>query len=240
MIGVPGYPGAIQRARIDVAGAFMIRQEEQPPADQHRAGQLPIQARQHPGEGGRGGGWGIIRGGRPQLAGPAAAVPLPVRGLVGHAAGQQRGALGFQGQVIDRAERQQAGRGVAGTGDREGPAVLHGRLAGRGDGQHLVTGRPSGDPGLRVAPEGEPGRVTAVGVRGVDLRAPVPPAGPGHPGPVPGETRIADLGRLGGQPPRAAAHGRREPHVLASHEGDQLTAEHVDTEDNQLKPRTSS
>ena len=51
MIGMPGDAAAVQRAGIDVAGALVIGQEEQPPADQHRAGQLAVDVREHPGEG---------------------------------------------------------------------------------------------------------------------------------------------------------------------------------------------
>ena len=205
MIGMPPQAGAVQRTRVDVARALMIGQEKQPPADQHRAGQLTTDPGQDPGE------QGIPGGSHPQLAGPAAPVPLPVRGFGGHAPGQQGGGHGFQGQVVDRPVREQPRRGVPGTGDREGPAVLHGLLAGRADDEHLAVGRPPGDPGLRVTPEREPGRVAARGIRGVDLGVAVPPAGPRYLSPVAGEARVADLGAVGGQPPRAAPVSRGEP-----------------------------
>ena len=162
MIGMPGDAAAVQRAGIDVAGALVIGQEEQPPADQHRAGQLAVQVGEHPGEQG-------VRGrGGPQLARPAAAVPLPERGLADHAAGEQGGARVLDGHVGDGAERQQAGRRAV-AGDGVGPPVLGGRLVRRGDGQHLARRGPPGDPGLRVAPVGEPG-----GRAAVDLGASTP------------------------------------------------------------------
>ena len=154
MIGMPGDAAAVQRAGVDVAGVLVVGQEEQPPGDDHRAGQLAVQVREHPGE------QGVPGRGGPQLAGPAAAVPLPERGLTDHAAGQQGGAGLLDGHVVDGAERQQAGRRAV-TGDGVGPAVLGGRLARRGDSQHLARRGPSGDPGLRVAPVGEPGRRAA-------------------------------------------------------------------------------
>src|SRR5580693_5812738 len=112
-----------------------------------------------------------------------------------------------------------------GSGRGGGAPRPGGLLAGRRDGQYLAGRRPPGDPGLRVAPEGEPGRVAALGIGGVDLGLAVPPAGPRDRGPIPGEARVADRGAVGGQPPGAAARGGREPDVVASHEGDQVTVD---------------
>ena len=51
MIGMTADLAAVQRARVDVPGALVIGQEEQPAPDQHRAGQLTVQIAEHPREG---------------------------------------------------------------------------------------------------------------------------------------------------------------------------------------------
>ena len=163
-------------------------------------------------------------GGGPQLAGPAAAVPLPERGLAGHAPGEQGRARVLDSHVGDGAERQQPGRRGAVAGDGVGAPVLLGRLVRRGEGQHVTRRGPPGDPGLRVTPVGEPVRRAAPGVGHVDLGVPVPPARPRDPGAVAGEARVTHRHVVGGQPPGPAALGRREPHVAAGREGEQVTA----------------
>ena len=53
VVGVPADVAAVQRARVDVPGALVIGQEEQPGPDDHRAGQLAAEVREHPGEQGK-------------------------------------------------------------------------------------------------------------------------------------------------------------------------------------------
>src|SRR6202044_2293771 len=79
-----------------------------------------------------------------------------------------------------------------------------------------------GDPGLRITPVGEPGRLAAFGVGRVDLGVAVPPAGPGDPGPVAGEPRVAHRYVVGGQPPGATARDGTEPDIVSGDEGDQV------------------
>ncbi len=190
MIGMPGDATAIQRAGIDVAGALVIGQEKQPPADEHRAGQLAIEVGEHPGE------QGVLVGGRPQLAAGAAPVSLPVRHLVVHPAGQQGGARLLQGQVDHWAERQPPRRRTL-ERDRVRPGQVGLGLTGGGDRENLARPGPTGHPGPGVAPVGEPARVVAFRVGRVDLWVAVLPAGPGDPGAVVREAGVAHLGAVG-------------------------------------------
>ena len=216
VVGVPGQVGAVQGAGVDVPGALVVGQEEQPAADQHRAAELGVQVGQDPGE------QGVVAGGDPELARGAAPVTLPVGRLAVLPAGQQRGPGGFEGQVADRAERQPPGRRAV-QRDRVGPGVLVLRLPGGADGQHLPGLGPAGHPGPVVTPVGKAGLAGALGIGGEDLGLAVPPAGPGDRSPVPGETRVADLGGVGGQPPGAAPLGGCEPYVVFCDEDEKLT-----------------
>ena len=191
MIGVAAYAGAVQCAGVDVACALVVGQEEQPPADEHRRVQLAVDVREHPGE------QGVLVGGDPQPAAGAAAVALPVRHLVVHPAGEQGGARLLQGQVGHRAERQPPRRRAL-ERDRVRPGQVRLGLTGGGDREHLAAPGPTGHARPGVAEVGEPARVAAFRVGRVDLRVAVPPAGPGDPGAVAGEARIAHLGPVGG------------------------------------------
>ena len=204
VIGVPPDPSPVQGAGVDVAGALVVGQEEQPVADQHRAGQLTRQVRQDPGE-------RPLAGGDPHLAGGTAPVALPVR-RVAEPAGEQRGSRLPQGQVEDRPERQPA-RGAL-ERDRVGPGVLPLGLADGADREDLRGGGPAGHRHPVVAPVREPGRVAAVRVGRVHLRIPVPPARPRDARPVGREPRGTYRGGVGRQPPRAAPFGRGEPDVI--------------------------
>ncbi len=131
VVGVPADAAAVQRARVDVPGALVIGQEEQPPCDQHRRGELAVQAGEHAGE------QRVRAGGGPQLAAGAAAVPLPERGLGVHPAGEQGRARLLQGKVGHRAERQPA-RWLTLERDRVRPGQVRFGLAGGGDREDLT------------------------------------------------------------------------------------------------------
>ena len=233
MIGMPGDAAAVQRAGIDVAGALMIRQEEQPPADQHRGAELAIEVGEHPGE------ERILVGGDPQLAAGAAPVALPVRGLVVHPAGEQRAARLLQGQVDHRAERQPPRRRAL-ERDRVRPGQVRLGLTGGGDRENFAGPGPAGHAGPRVAPVGEPVRVVALRVGRVDLRVAVPPAGPGDPAAVAREARVAHLGVVGREPPGPAAVGGSEPDVFLGGEDEQITVNVRVAQVSRTKSRTSS
>ena len=191
VIGVAADVGAVQRARIDVAGALEVRKEEQPAADQHRAAELAVQVGQHPREEGVGGAGG------PQPAPGTAAVALPVCEFGVQPAGEQGAVRVGQRQIGDRAERQPPRRRALHR-DRVRPHEIRFRFAGGADGENLAVRRPAGHPGPVVAPVGEPARGAAVGIGHVDFGASVPPAGPGDRGPVRGESRVAHLSTVSG------------------------------------------
>ncbi len=215
VVGVPPQVAAVERGRVNVAGALVVGEEHQPAADEHRRGELAIGVAQHSGE------ERIVAGRDPEPAPGAAAVALPERGVAAHPPGQQRGAGLLHGQVVDLAERQPA-RGRV-ERHRVRPAVLAARLARCGDREHLAVSRPAADAGPRVAPVGVPRRRAAVRVGRVHLGSAIPPAGPGDLAAVPGEPGIADVDSVRGQPPGAAAVGRGEPDVVFGDEGEKIT-----------------
>ena len=233
MIGVPAHAAAVHPAGIDVAGALVIGQEEQPPADQHRPAELAVDVREQPGE------QRVLVGGDPQPAAGAAAVALPIRDLVVHPAGEQRAARLLQGQVDYRAERQPPRRRAL-ERDRVRPGQVRLGLTGGGDREDLARPGPAGHAGPGVAPVGEPARVVALRVGRVDLRVAVPPAGPGDPAAVAREARVAHLGVIGRQPPGPAAVGGREPDVFLGGEDEQITVNVRVAQVSRTKSRTSS
>jgi hypothetical protein len=209
MIGVPLQVAAVQRARVDVAGALVVTDEREPPADDHRAGELAWQVREDTPERARDSA-GLIRctgnyrrrRAGPQPPGGATVVALPGGWLVVEASpgpGEQpdRASAAVTGgsaasravpacaqrEVGYRAERQHpfCARAARKRGRQHaGPDVVPERLVRRADSQYLPGGSPAAHPGPRRAPVGEPG-AGPVGETGrVDLRAAVPGAGPGH------------------------------------------------------------
>ena len=215
MVGVPPQVIAGQRGRVQVPGALVVRQEHQPPADDHGSGELPGQLAEHPGE------QRVLTGRHPQAARGAAPVALPVR-RVAALRGQQNGRGGGERKVVDLPERQTTGRGV--QRHRVGHGALGGRLVGGGDREDLPGVCPAGDAGARVAPVGAPGRHASVGIGGVDLGdATVTPACPRDRGAVGRESRVAGLAAVGGQPPRAATVRRSEPDIVLGDKGQQVT-----------------
>ena len=248
VIGVPPQVAAVQRAGVDVAGALVVTDEREPPADDHRAGELGRQVREHAPERSRGSASrtrciGNDRRGRanPQAPGGAAAVALPVGRIVVEAspvAGEQPdraspAAIGggavasravpacAQRQVGYRAERQHpfCARAARQRGrQRAGPDVVCERLVRPADGQYLPGRGPAADPSPRRAPVGEPG-AGPVGETGhVDLRAAVLGADPGHVRAVRGQPRRRRLCLVRGEPPGPAAGDRCQPDVVSSDE----------------------
>jgi hypothetical protein len=162
----------------------------------------------------------VLAVGDPQAAPGAAAVALPVRRVAALAGQQDRGG-GGERQVIDLPERQAAGRGS--ERHRVSHGALGGRLVDRGDRENLAGVRPAGDAGARIAPVGAPSRHASVGIGGVDLGdASVTPACPRERGTVGGESRVASLAAVGGEPPRAPTLRWSEPDVVFSDKGQQV------------------
>ena len=85
VIGVPSQVAAVQRAGVDVAGALVVTDERKPSADDHRAGELGRQVREHAPERARDSACRTRRIGNyrrcranPQASGRATAVTLPM------------------------------------------------------------------------------------------------------------------------------------------------------------------
>ena len=146
VVGMPPQVTAVHRARIHVAGALVVRQERQPAAGQHGAGELAGQPGEDPGErarriAGRGGGRGR---GQPQPPRRSAPVTLPGRRIARHPAVQQgdRGVL--DGQVSHRAERQPPGAGHPGGGRGVASRPVASRAASRSAARPAGGGRVTG------------------------------------------------------------------------------------------------
>ena len=250
VIGVPAQPGAVQRARVQVPGALVIGQEDQPSADQHRARQLSLEPGQQPPErrarsAGRrrraptrrarhrtrpgrrigSGGRPVTRRTHPQAARGAAAVALPVRRIAVHGAGQQGHPGRLHGQVSHRPVGQpdvaRRPRGRLGI-DGVGPGEVGERLAGGADGQHLARRRPAARLGPGVAPERELAAEPALGRRQEDLGGVALGSGPGDLRAVTGQPRPAGQGLIGGQPPGAAPVRLPQPDIILGDERDQV------------------
>ena len=247
VIGVPSQVAAVQRAGVDVAGALVVTDEREPSADDHRAGELGRQVREHAPERARDPASRTRRIGNyrrcranPQASGGATAVSLPKGRIVVQAspgAGEQPdrvspAALGgtvasravaacAQRQVRYRAERQHpfCARAARQRGrQRAGPDVMKERLVRRADGQYLPGRSPAADPSPRRAPVGEPGAGPAGETGHVNLRAAVLGADPGHLRAVRRQPRRRRPCLVRGEPPGPAAGERRQPDVVGSDE----------------------
>ena len=245
----------------------MVTDEREPSADDHRAGELGRQVREHAPERTRGPASrtrrvGNYRRGRanPQAPGGATAVALPVGRIVVEAskfAGEQSdrvspAAVGggtvasraiaacAQRQVGYRAERQRpfCTRAARQRGRQHaGLDVVKERLVRRTDGQYLPGRSPAADPGPRRAPVGEPG-AGPVGEAGhVDLRAAVLGADPGHMRAVRRQPRRRRLCLLRGEAPGPAAGERRQPDVVSSDEHHQVVGDMRESEVSRRRHR---
>jgi hypothetical protein len=225
VVGVPPQAGAVQRARVEVAGALVVGQEGQPAADQHGAGELAADPGQQPREGRGRARVAVVPGPKPQAPAGAAPVALPPGRVPPPAAGQQGHAVRRHVQVGDLAvgqcgvpHRLRARSQAEGVGPGEGAE----RLARVGDREDLAGRRPAAGPGGARGPVGQPAGGPAVGGGHVDLGRVVAAAGPGHLRAVGREAGPGGQGLIGRQPPAAPAGGRREPHVVFRHERDQI------------------
>ena len=215
VVGVPEQAGTVEPAGVHVARALVVRQEGQPAADQHGAGELAGQAGQDALE------RRAVRRG-PQPARGAAPVTLPERRITSPAAVEQGLGCLLQGCVRDRAERQPLRRAAVHR-DRVGPALPLEGLAARAQRDDLAAGCPAADLGGLVTPVGQAPGPLAVHPGQVDLGRAVAPAAPGHPLPVPREPRVRGLGPVRGEPPAPPAVHRRQPHIVLGHEREQVT-----------------
>ena len=248
VIGVAPQVTAVQRAGVDVASALVVTDKRESSADDHGAGELARQVRQHAPERIRDLASRILRIGdyrrrraNPQASGGATAVALP-GGRIGvetspgtgkqadraSPAAARSGRLASsavpartQRQVGYQAERQHAfcTRAARQRGrQRAGPDVVPERLVRRADGQHLPGRSPAADPSPRRRPVGKPG-TGSVGETGhVDLRAAVLGADPGHLRAVRRQPRRRRVCLVRGEPPGPPAGERCQPDVVGSNE----------------------
>ena len=153
VVGVPPQVATVQRAGVDVAGALVVGKEREPPADDHRAGELGRQVREHAPERARDPvsrarctGNNRRRGADPQASGRATAVALPV-GRIG--AGAAPGAGEQPHRVRPPARRPPRLRPATGR--------IPGRTAAPAPRRGCPTGRsPARGPGRSAGTAGSP------------------------------------------------------------------------------------
>ena len=230
VVGMPPQVAAVQRAGVQVACALVVRQERQPAAGQHGAGELARQAGEYSGEPRRRlAGFRAVRA-RPQPSRRSAPVSLPER-RIAVSRRQQRDPGRLDGQVRHLAERQPLATGRRAVtpwlrgGQRVGPGEVAEGLARGGNRDDLAVRRPAADPGGLVGPVAEPAAVPAVDPGQVDLGRAVPAAGPGDQRAVPGDPGVARRRVVGRDPPGPAAGGRGEPYIVFGDEGDDVAVD---------------
>ena len=255
VIGVPPQVTAVQRTRVNIAGSLVVTEEREPSADDHRAGELGRQVRQHAAERTHGSASRIrcIRNDRrgranPQAPGGATAVALPAGRIVVESsefAGEQPdhvspAAIGggtvasravaacAQRQFGHRAERQHpfCARSARQCGRQHtGRGVVGERLIRPADSQHLPRRSPAADLSPRRAPVSEPG-TGPVGETGhIYLRAAVLGTDPGHVRAVRRQPRRRRLCLVRREPPRPAARDRRQPDIVGGDENHEIVGD---------------
>lgn len=222
MVGVPAQVGAFVRARVEVPDALVVGEERDPPVDEHRAGEMAAELGDQ------------LPAVQPDTAHGPAPVALPGGRFVRWGAGEQQG-LPLALDVGDADVRDRApglfAAGVAVGGDGVGPGEVGEGLAVRGDGEDVAFGGPAAHLGVGAAPVGEPVARSAVHRRQVDLRDEAPPARVRDPPAVGGETGVADLGAVDGEPPGApAAVERGQPQVVLGDEAQPVAAQMRETQ----------
>jgi hypothetical protein len=210
VVGVPREAGAVGQARVEIAHALEIRQEEHAAVDAHRARDVAGELG-HPPE------RAAARLVDPQVAGRAAAVALPPRRVGGVAADDAR-AAGTVREVIHLPQLQQL-RHPAGGVDRPGAIVAEERLAPGRHEQDPALGRPAAHHHVRPEP-GQPPRRAAGARHQVDLGMLLVAADESEPAAVGGQAGRRRFGHAGRQPARHAAARVHTPHVVVGDERD--------------------
>ena len=219
VVAVPAQVGAVRADRVDVAPALVVGDEHDPVADPVRVLQLGRVVAEQPLE--RAAAVAVD----PQLAGGAAAVALPGRAGPPLVGAEHDRAAGTRGDRVTRPVRQALGGGRAVQRQRPGPDPAAERLAGRGARHHPAVRQPAGDPGVRVAPVGQPGGRAARDRHRVHLRRAVPGAGERDRLAVRRQPRAGHRHAVGGQPPRPPAGGVGQPDVVLGDEREPVAAD---------------
>ncbi len=215
VIGVTRDVRTVRPARIEVADAFRIGEEEHALADPHRAGHVAFE----PGQ-------------APELAGPlrvdpqvsrrAAAVTLPARGVRRIASDDARLARPER-KMIDLPQRQR-GRHSPCRIERERAIVAEERLPVGRDEDDVPVARPATNDHVGSEP-GEPPRGPALGGHHVDLRMLLVATDECDPASVRRQARRRRLGQSRGQAAGRTSGGGNTPEVVIADEDDRVVVE---------------
>ncbi len=231
VVAVPPQFGAVRSAGVQVGDTFVIGEERDPVADEHRAVDVPVQVRQQ------------ALPVQPQLPRGAAAVPLPRGRLVRRLPGQQQRAARAAVAADRDVRHRPPGQLVAGAARGRhavGPGVVRERLIVRAHRQDAalargVLGGPAADPGVVRAPVAELADGAAVHGGEVDLRVQRAPAGERDVAAVRGKPGRAGPGTIDGEPPGPAglpARGGqgRQPEIIFGDKTQQFTVKMRETQ----------
>lgn len=226
MVGVAQEAGSVGQTGVEVADAFVVGEESDPPRDEHRAVQMAVEVGEQP------------LAVQPQPARRSAPVPLPGGRFVRRLAGEeQRAVFSVDVRDLDVGDRPpgQPPAGEAVGGHLVGPGEVGEGLAVRGNGQDVAVRVPAADPGVGGAPVGQPPGRSSVDRGEMDLGVEAAPVRVRDMAAVRGEARMADSGPVDGDPPGpsrsvALRHQGRDPEIVLGGEAQQVVVQMRETE----------